>query len=195
MWFSGPDESLSSVVECPGIPEAYNQPRQALPQVFLQNACVDVVWSRVITEQSSMSGKRIRGMPMTHYEDVDTPDELEAAHASLAPEAVRGKRFVVDIDGVIATLVPDNDYALAEPLVDAIATVNRLYDLGNTIIMFTARGSATGKDWSLTTREQLHRWGVRYHELRFGKPAADYYIDDRLTTLTAVQVVLARTPV
>ena len=33
------------------------------------------------------------------------------------------------------------------------------------------------------TRQQMADWGVNYHELRFGKPAADYYVDDRLLSL------------
>jgi hypothetical protein len=46
--------------------------------------------------------------------------------------------------------------------------------------MHTARGSVTGKDWSEFTRNQLDQWGVRYHDIVFGKPAADHYIDDRM---------------
>ena len=30
-----------------------------------------------------------------------------------------------------------------------------------------------------TTEQQLFEWGVKYHELFMGKPAADYYIDDK----------------
>ncbi len=50
-------------------------------------------------------------------------------------------------------------------------------------MLFTARGSGTGKDWTEVTAEQMERWGVRYHELCFGKPPADYYVDDRLVSL------------
>ena len=35
------------------------------------------------------------------------------------------------------------------------------------------------------------RWGVRYHELRFGKPAADYYVDDRMISLATLHAWLA----
>jgi dTDP-glucose 4,6-dehydratase len=89
---------------------------------------------------------------------------------------------------VIATLVPDLDYRQAQPQPGVIALVNRLHDAGNRVVIHTARGSQTGRDWTATTLEQLQRWGVRHHELRFGKPAADYYVDDRaipLATLVA----------
>jgi hypothetical protein len=29
-------------------------------------------------------------------------------------------------------------------------------------------------------------WGVRHHELRFGKPAADVYVDDRATGIASL---------
>ena len=58
-----------------------------------------------------------------------------------------------------------------------------LYEQGHRIILFTARGSMTGIDWTSRTQAQLLKWSVKYHELKFGKPAADYYIDDRLISI------------
>ena len=92
--------------------------------------------------------------------------------------------FVVDLDGVVASLTPNNDYSLAAPLLETITLVNRLYDSGHRIILYTARGSATGVDWTRVTQRQLSAWGVKYHEIRFGKPAADYYVDDRMLSIS-----------
>ena len=89
------------------------------------------------------------------------------------------KVFCVDIDGVIATITPNNDYCVAGPRRRTIAAINRLFDDGHRIILFTARGTVTGIDWREETERQLREWGVRHHELHFGKPAADYYVDDR----------------
>lgn len=85
----------------------------------------------------------------------------------------------VDIDGVIATIVPKGRYEEAGPIVHMIASVNQLYDAGHEIVLFTARGSATGFDWQTVTQQQLQSWGVRYDRLLFGKPAADFYVDDK----------------
>ena len=71
------------------------------------------------------------------------------------------------------------EYDKAEPLTSRIQRVNELYDAGNTILVFTARGSQTGLDHFDLTRTQLKRWGLRFHELILGKPAADIYVDDR----------------
>jgi hypothetical protein len=66
------------------------------------------------------------------------------------------------------------------PKKDRIEQVNNLYDEGNTIIIETARGSRTGIDQFLMTKNQLEEWGVKYHQLRTGvKFYADVYVDDR----------------
>ncbi len=115
------------------------------------------------------------------------PDESHAPapgrHANEGSKGEKSLTFVVDIDGVIASLTPDNDYAKATPQSATITAINRLYDAGHRIVLFTARGSATGIDWSEVTRGQMDSWGVRYHDLRFGKPAADFYIDDRMLSV------------
>jgi hypothetical protein len=91
--------------------------------------------------------------------------------------------FVIDVDGVVAMLTPGNDYTLSQPVTKVVSAINRLYDAGHKIIMMTARGSATGLSWEQVTTDQFKAWGLKYHELRFGKPAADYYVDDRMVSV------------
>jgi len=85
----------------------------------------------------------------------------------------------VDIDETICVLPEDRNYSLAVPIVENIEKINRLYDDGNTIVYWTARGSGTGVDWSETTKDQFKSWGVKHHELKFGKPIYDLFIDDK----------------
>ena len=66
------------------IPECYNMPRQQLPEVYYQNACVDVFRPEVVLEQHSMSGNYILGYEMTENFDIDTEEEFERAKAYLA---------------------------------------------------------------------------------------------------------------
>ena len=87
--------------------------------------------------------------------------------------------YCFDVDGTICSITSDSDYANALPHDDVIAAVNALFDEGHTILFHTARGTLTGIDWREVTVGQLARWGVRYHTLLLGKPAADVYIDDR----------------
>ena len=87
--------------------------------------------------------------------------------------------YIVDIDGVICTIVSNGYYEKAEPIKGNIAKINKLYDDGNYIILWTARGDTTKIDWQDLTRKQLEEWGVEWHELRFNKPHYDVWIDDK----------------
>lgn len=109
-------------------------------------------------------------------------------------ESARPRTFVIDVDGVVATLAPDNDYRLAEPIAETIAAINTLYQAGHRIVMLTARGSATGIDWGEVTRQQFADWGLLYHDLQFGKPAADHYVDDRMLSVDQLTAVAAGAP-
>ena len=95
-------------------------------------------------------------------------------------------RYCFDLDGTIChtPLSPDDNrpgYLDSTPFPFMVDTVNRLYDEGNYIIIFTARGKSSGIDWSDLTKRQLQRWGVKYNQLEpmFLKPNADIFIDDK----------------
>ncbi len=83
-----------------------------------------------------------------------------------------------DIDGTICSNT-EGEYEKAEVRPEVVAILNRLYDEGNTIYLYTARGSTTGIDWRNLTEDQLKSWGVRFHRVFFGKPTADLYVDDK----------------
>ena len=187
MWHCAPDSDSDKMLpDCSritpimkDIPECYNMPRQQLPKVYYQNACIDVIRTNVITIQHSMSGKNIVGYEMKENFDIDTEEEFKRAEEYLKIKN-GNKRFVFDIDGVIAGFRAGLDYDSAPPVEEMVRIINRLYDMGNYIVLFTARGYVTGIDWRPTTEAQMKRWGLKYHELIFGKPNADYYIDDKM---------------
>ena len=95
-------------------------------------------------------------------------------------------KYMVDIDGTICSQ-SGTTYESAEPIVERIEKLNDLYDQGNEIVYFTARGMGrhdgnihkSYKQFYEFTRRQLDTWGVKYHDLILGKPAADVYIDDK----------------
>lgn len=181
MWRMDEETGLLSPI-MKDIPECYNMPRQQLPKVYYQNACIDVFRSTVVTEKHSMTGDVIAGYPMEDNFDIDTEEEFQKAEEYL--KITHGnKTFVFDIDGVIAKLQKDLDYALSEPNEPMIQIINKLYGYGNRIVLFTARGYVTGKDWTQVTKDQMQRWEVKYHELKFGKPNADYYVDDKMLSM------------
>ena len=87
----------------------------------------------------------------------------------------------VDIDDTIC-FYKNNDktnYNDAEPNDERIKIINDLYDKGNTIIYWTARGTKTGINWFQITLNQLNKWNCKFHELRMNKPYYDLFIDDK----------------
>ena len=75
----------------------------------------------------------------------------------------------VDIDNTICN-TENSDYENSTPRQDQIDKINKLHDEGHEIIYWTARGTQTGIDWSNVTKKQFKEWGVKYHDLKFGKP-------------------------
>ena len=89
------------------------------------------------------------------------------------------KTLIVDCDGVIADKEHSGDYSKAGPLKHGIEQVNKLYDMGYTITLFTARYSdrESGnihKQYARGYTEWLNwldKYGVKYHNAYMGKPA------------------------
>lgn len=193
MWLFVDDETMKPLVTC-DVPEAYNAPRQILPQVYMQNACIDVIRTSTILDKKSMTGERIAGYKMTYDFDIDTEDEFIRAEQFIAlrEKIKRGSKIkiVCDIDGVIAQKTPGNKYDQALPNLENISILQKLHQQGHAIVLHTARGYATGIDWMKVTKGQMREWGVPYKDLVFGKPDADFYIDDRLITLHNLSTIL-----
>lgn len=93
-------------------------------------------------------------------------------------------KIYVDVDDTICYYDREfdgigKDYSLAIPYKDRIEKINKLYDEGDKIVYWTARGTVTQRFWFETTYDQLKKWGCKFHELKMGKPAYDLFIDDK----------------
>jgi hypothetical protein len=93
----------------------------------------------------------------------------------------------VDIDDTICksskNINLEEKYRSAQPIDENIKKINKLYDNGHKIIYWTARGTLSNICFFELTYEQLKLWGVKFHELRMGKPAFDLLIDDKTFNL------------
>lgn len=85
--------------------------------------------------------------------------------------------YCFDLDDTLFNAA--NKYGEVTPKRDRIAEVNRLYDEGHTIKLYTARGSETGENHTALTLDQIRWFGVKHHKLIMGKPHADIYVDDK----------------
>ena len=92
--------------------------------------------------------------------------------------------YCFDLDGTICNTPIKDDkpaYLDSNPIPFMVEQVNQLFDEGHKIIIMTARGRGSGKNWTDWTTKQLDMWGVKYNELEpmFHKPTADLFIDDK----------------
>jgi capsule biosynthesis phosphatase len=100
---------------------------------------------------------------------------------------IKNKRICFDLDNTLVTFPTIvNDYRSVKPIQKNIDFLKYLKKFGNTIIIYTARRMKThngniGKinaDIGKITFETLDDFNIPYDELYFGKPYADFYIDD-----------------
>ena len=187
MWFLDENSLLKPFVKTSI--EMYNQPRQILPVVYYQNANIDIIKPDTILHKKSMSGEIVLGYVMDKAYDIDYIEQFNK-YKLLASLKDGKRKFVIDIDGIITLFNPNLDYGNSRPNYSNISIINKLFNAGNYIVLFTARGYKSKIDWNEITENQLKLWGVKYHELIFGKPDADYYIDDKLIDIDLISKII-----
>ena len=97
------------------------------------------------------------------------------------------KKIIVDCDGVIADKNCGGDYSKAGPLQYGIDQVNKLYDMGYEVILYTARyGEREHGNIHRQYERGYEEWlkwlnehNVKFHHAYMGKPAGVLYIDDK----------------
>ncbi|KAF2435426.1 protein phosphatase 2A A subunit [Tothia fuscella] len=145
-------------------------------------------------EMMILSGKvPFMGIPITQedFSCVGTPGQLRdflrrvRDQGSQVPS--KKTRFCFDLDMTLVgvPLVP-GDYSTCPPLWKNIELVRGLYNAGHHIIIYTARRMKTHNgnlgaviaDVGPATWDSLRKYDIPYHDLHFGKPYADIYVDD-----------------
>jgi uncharacterized HAD superfamily protein len=97
------------------------------------------------------------------------------------------KSVCFDIDGVICSKCKNSNYKISKPIKKNIKIINKLYERGYKITLFTARYMGkynnnrilAEKNIKKLTLSQLKKWRVNYHEIFFGKPSFDLMVDDK----------------
>jgi len=137
-------------------PEAFNQPRQALPQTYWQTGHVDAIRYRTIAEMGSMSGRTILPLVLDvrYAVDIDTPrdwawaerlvqaGELDMVRPGLVPRSLPEKveLLVLDFDGVLT----DDRVWVSEQGLESVAAnrkdgygIARLKEQGIEVVVLT----------------------------------------------------------
>lgn len=108
-------------------------------------------------------------------------------NALTSSNMLKSKRYCFDLDNTLVTFPKvASDYTTVEPITENINFVKYLKKLGHTIIIYTARRMKTHKsnlgkiiaDIGRITFDTLEKYEIHYDEIYFGKPNADFYIDD-----------------
>ena len=116
MWKIDPRGQLLPLLQAPGIPEAYNAPRQALPQTYWQTGHIDAIRESTISTKHSLSGDVILPLMIDprFTVDIDTPNDWQRAEwlvangsldmvhpgSKLRPLPEKVEMIVFDFDGV-----------------------------------------------------------------------------------------------
>ena len=89
-------------------------------------------------------------------------------------------RWCFDLDNTLVKTKGTN-YKESVPIDAAVKKVREYYDRGDHIIIMTARGASSKKDWRQFTAEQLKDFSIPYHQLSVGlKPSdVDFFVDDK----------------
>lgn len=96
------------------------------------------------------------------------------------------KIICFDLDNTLCKTTKNN-YHKSTPIKKNIIILNKLYDSGYVIKIFTSRfmgrskensSKANKKGYNLTVR-QLKKWNIKYHKLIMGKPSYDLIVDDK----------------
>jgi len=90
-----------------------------------------------------------------------------------------GKKYRVDIDGILTNETEGHDYRTRTPNIEWINKINQLAVKGARIILWTSRYE---EDRSVTVN-WLNRNGVHFHELSMDKPKFDGMIDDKMINI------------
>ena len=116
-----------------------------------------------------------------------TPIDLQLFYENYRDLYKFKKRYCFDLDNTLVTFptIPD-DYTSVNPIEKNIDVLRKIHSQGNTIIINTSRRMKThhdnvGKviaDIGKLTIDTLEKFEIPYDELYFGKPLADFYIDD-----------------
>ena len=99
---------------------------------------------------------------------------------------MKKKIICFDLDNVLCK-TRRNNYKSSIPIKKNVSLVNKLFDNGYFIKIFTARYMGRNNDdikkakkqGYIFTKQQLKKWKISYHKLIFGKPSFDVYIDDK----------------
>jgi capsule biosynthesis phosphatase len=156
-------------------------------EFYVSNAIKQMILDNIIFKNSII--------PKEHYICLGTPLHVKIfcnncpKFSNVTKKAmIEHKRICFDLDNTLVSYpLISGDYTSVKPIDHNIEFLRSLKQVGHTIIIYTARrmkthGGNTGKlmkDIGKITFDTLDKFNIPYDEIYFGKPYADFYIDDK----------------
>lgn len=144
------------------------------------------VYISCVYEEMLKDNKTIIGGKIESFNCVGTPLQLKT-YCNKYKEIASPLRVCFDLDNTLVTHpIISGDYTSVLPIQRNIDYLKLLHRLGHTIIIYTARRFRTHHgnvgaivaDIGKITFDTLDKFDIPYDEIFFGKPYAQYYIDD-----------------
>jgi capsule biosynthesis phosphatase len=144
------------------------------------------VYISCVYEEMLKDSKTIVGSEINSFNCVGTPLQLKT-YCNKYKESAKPLRVCFDLDNTLVTHPTiSGNYTSVLPIQRNIDYLKLLHRLGHTIIIYTARRFRTHSgnvgaivaDIGKITFDTLDKFDIPYDEIFFGKPYAQYYIDD-----------------
>jgi capsule biosynthesis phosphatase len=142
---------------------------------------VSYIYDKMLSDKKKITSHRV-----SNFHCVGTPLQLQIYCNNNKADS-KPLRICFDFDNTLVSYptIP-GDYSSVKPITKNIKFLRLLKGLGHTIIIYTARrmrthGGNVGKvvaDISQVTLDTLNKFDIPYDEIYFGKPYANFYIDD-----------------
>jgi len=158
-----------------------NKSRELLSDISKTEYFMSLLYSNLLLEKSSI----INCVKLSGCICLGTFDDINNNNDSIP---ITKKRFCFDIDNTILKYRrPGQSYRDCEVIQKQVFLLKKLKEIGHTIILYTARGMKTAKNnlglclktVAKDTFDNLEYHNIEYDEIYFGKPEADFYIDDK----------------
>jgi capsule biosynthesis phosphatase len=158
------------------IKETIQKDEKAKGEFYISN-----LYKKLIDKNLEIDAVKVR-----NFTCLGTPIQL-FAFASNFNKPHYTLRICFDLDNTLVTYpIVNNDYASVLPIEKNIEKLKNYKKMGHYIIIYTARRMKTHNgninnvisDIGKITTDTLDKFQIPYDEIHFGKPYADFYIDD-----------------
>jgi len=160
--------------------------------IELKEYCTEILglnkelYTSCVYEKMLEDNKQIYGCEVEKFNCVGTPLQLKI-YCNQNKDKEEQLRICFDLDNTLVTHpINSGDYTSVLPIQRNIYYLKFLKSLGHTIIIYTARRMKTHNgnvgnilaDIGRITFDTLDKFNIPYDEIYFGKPYANFYIDD-----------------